>query len=101
MNPDHVGALAHGENVSPNGPGDADEHREGLADTPARVIRAYEDWFSGYAQDPIDQLQRTFEEVGGFERSCCCGRFRSNPIASTTSRRSSAMLTSAISPNKT
>ena len=29
-----------------------DPDREGLADTPARVARAFEDWFSGYAQDP-------------------------------------------------
>jgi GTP cyclohydrolase IA len=41
--------------------------REGLRDTPARVVRAYEDWFSGYARDPADQLRRTFDEVGGFD----------------------------------
>jgi hypothetical protein len=41
--------------------------REGLRDTPAWVVRAYEDWFSGYARDPADQLRRTFDEVGGFD----------------------------------
>jgi GTP cyclohydrolase IA len=39
--------------------------REGLRDTPARVVRAYEDWFSGYAEDPQEFLSRTFEEVEG------------------------------------
>jgi GTP cyclohydrolase I len=41
--------------------------REGLRETPARVIRAYEDWFSGYSQDPMSYLQRTFEEVEGYD----------------------------------
>jgi GTP cyclohydrolase I len=44
-----------------------DPNREGLADTPARVARAYSDWFSGYAQDPAEYLRRTFEEVGGYD----------------------------------
>jgi GTP cyclohydrolase IA len=44
-----------------------DPDREGLADTPARVARAYEDWFSGYAEDPEDYLKRTFEEVEGYD----------------------------------
>ena len=44
-----------------------DPDREGLRDTPARVIRAYEDWFSGYSQDPMSYLQRTFEEVEGYD----------------------------------
>ena len=44
-----------------------DPEREGLRDTPGRVARAYGDWFSGYAQDPEDLLQRTFEEVGGYD----------------------------------
>jgi GTP cyclohydrolase IA len=39
--------------------------REGLRDTPARVARAYEDWFSGYRVDPEEFLLRTFEEVEG------------------------------------
>ena len=41
--------------------------REGLRDTPARVVRAYEDWFSGYSDDPVSFLQRTFEEVEGYD----------------------------------
>ena len=44
-----------------------DPGREGLADTPARVVRAYEDWFSGYAVEAEDLLRRTFEEVGGYD----------------------------------
>ncbi len=44
-----------------------DPDREGLRDTPARVARAYEDWFSGYADDPVSFLQRTFEEVEGYD----------------------------------
>jgi GTP cyclohydrolase I len=44
-----------------------DPTREGLRDTPARVARAYEDWFSGYADDPVLFLQRTFEEVEGYD----------------------------------
>jgi len=44
-----------------------DPRREGLFDTPARVARAYEDWFSGYKQDPVEYLKRTFEEVEGYD----------------------------------
>jgi GTP cyclohydrolase I len=44
-----------------------DPEREGLAATPARVARAYEEWFAGYAVDPQAFLQRTFEEVGGYD----------------------------------
>src|SRR5437879_1559715 len=44
-----------------------DPNREGLRDTPARVARAYDDWFSGYADDPVNFLQRTFEEVEGYD----------------------------------
>jgi len=40
--------------------------REGLRDTPARVARAYEEWFRGYGQDPVALLERTFDEVGGY-----------------------------------
>jgi len=43
-----------------------DPRREGLVDTPARVVRAYEEWFEGYEQDPVQILRRTFEEVGGY-----------------------------------
>lgn len=41
--------------------------REGLLDTPARVVRAYEEWFAGYRQDPVALLSRTFGEVGGYD----------------------------------
>ncbi len=44
-----------------------DPGREGLVGTPARVARAYEDWFSGYFEDPSAYLKRTFEEVGGYD----------------------------------
>lgn len=44
-----------------------DPSREGLIDTPARVARAYEEFFSGYADDPEDMLARTFEEVEGYD----------------------------------
>ena len=44
-----------------------DPLREGLADTPRRVAKAYEDWFSGYGLDPITFLERTFEEVEGYD----------------------------------
>jgi GTP cyclohydrolase IA len=44
-----------------------DPKREGLLDTPARVVRAYEEFFSGYLQDPTDILARTFSEVGGYD----------------------------------
>jgi GTP cyclohydrolase I len=44
-----------------------DPTREGLIDTPARVARAFEDWFSGYGQDPEEYMRRTFEEVEGYD----------------------------------
>ena len=44
-----------------------DPDREGLVDTPARVARAFEDWFSGYGQDPEEYLGRTFEEIEGYD----------------------------------
>ena len=44
-----------------------DPTREGLLDTPKRVVNAYRDWFSGYDIDPADYLRRTFEEVGGYD----------------------------------
>ena len=44
-----------------------DPNREGLKDTPSRVVRACEDWFSGYKEDPIDFLRRTFYQVDGYD----------------------------------
>ena len=44
-----------------------DPDREGLAETPGRVTRSYHELFSGYGVDPKAYLQRTFEEVGGYD----------------------------------
>jgi GTP cyclohydrolase I len=44
-----------------------DPGREGLLDTPQRVVDAYTDWFSGYGIDPKDYLRRTFEETAGYD----------------------------------
>ena len=44
-----------------------DPEREGLLATPARVVRAYEEWFAGYKDNPRDYLKRTFEETGGYD----------------------------------
>jgi GTP cyclohydrolase I len=44
-----------------------DPEREGLADTPARVARSYQELFKGYGEDPRDYLSRTFEEVAGYD----------------------------------
>ena len=44
-----------------------DPAREGLRDTPARVVRSYGELFAGYAVDPVSLLERTFEEVEGYD----------------------------------
>ena len=44
-----------------------DPDREGLLETPHRVVKAFEDWFSGYGQDPEAYLKRTFEEIEGYD----------------------------------
>ncbi|MBV9251599.1 MAG: GTP cyclohydrolase I FolE [Acetobacteraceae bacterium] len=44
-----------------------DPSREGLIDTPARVVRSYEEFFSGYEIDPVALLERTFEEMDGYD----------------------------------
>jgi GTP cyclohydrolase IA len=44
-----------------------DPKREGLLDTPKRVVKAYSDWFSGYAIEPEEYLKRTFKEVEGYD----------------------------------
>ena len=44
-----------------------DPGREGLLDTPARVARAYKELFAGYGVDPKAYLERTFDEVGGYD----------------------------------
>jgi GTP cyclohydrolase I len=44
-----------------------DPNREGLVDTPARVARAYEEFFAGYETDPVELLARSFEETDGYD----------------------------------
>jgi GTP cyclohydrolase I len=44
-----------------------DPDREGLKGTPRRVAKAYKEWFAGYDEDPNEYLQRTFEQVGGYD----------------------------------
>ncbi|HEX9773512.1 MAG TPA: GTP cyclohydrolase I FolE [Steroidobacteraceae bacterium] len=44
-----------------------DPAREGLRDTPRRVVSAYKDWYSGYGIDPREYLRRTFEETAGYD----------------------------------
>jgi GTP cyclohydrolase I len=44
-----------------------DPRREGLLETPKRVVDAYSDWFAGYQSDPREYLARTFEEVAGYD----------------------------------
>lgn len=54
-----VRTLIHWAGDNPN--------RQGMRGTPARVVRAYEEWFSGYAENPRDYLSRTFDEVAGYD----------------------------------
>jgi len=42
-------------------------NREGLQDTPKRVVKAYEEWFRGYDEDPVQELSRVFEDVQGYD----------------------------------
>ena len=44
-----------------------DPSREGLLETPKRVVKAYRELFAGYEADPRDYLERTFDEVGGYD----------------------------------
>lgn len=44
-----------------------DPDREGLRSTPERVVKAYDDWFAGYRDDPVEFLRRTFREVDGYD----------------------------------
>jgi GTP cyclohydrolase I len=44
-----------------------DPRRAGLFDTPSRVVRAYEEWFEGYATDPGLLLERCFDEISGYD----------------------------------
>ena len=44
-----------------------DPNREGLLETPKRVVKAYEDWFAGYNEDPKEVLKKTFDELEGYD----------------------------------
>ena len=44
-----------------------DPSREGLLDTPKRVVKAYEEYFAGYKDDPVNILKRTFKETGNYD----------------------------------
>ncbi len=44
-----------------------DPSRDGLIETPARVVRAYEEYFKGYTEDPEDILEKTFKEIEGYD----------------------------------
>jgi len=44
-----------------------DPAREGLIDTPKRVVNAYKEWFAGYEEDPVKYLSRTFDDVQGYD----------------------------------
>ncbi len=44
-----------------------DPSREGLSETPGRVVRAFDEWFSGYREDPTLILSKTFEETDGYD----------------------------------
>lgn len=57
-----------------------DPGREGLAETPARVARAWREWFAGYAQDPARILARTFGEAEGYDDTIL---LRDIPLVST------------------
>jgi GTP cyclohydrolase I len=57
-----------------------DPRREGLQATPGRVVRAYEEWFAGYGQDPAAILERTFGEVAGYDEMVL---LRDIPVLST------------------
>jgi len=48
-----------------------DPDREGLVETPARLVRALEEFFCGYREDPADILQKSFEEVDGYDEMGC------------------------------
>src|SRR5262245_28581295 len=57
-----------------------DPAREGLRDTPARVVRAYREWFAGYGENPDSLLARTVDEVGGYSEAVL---LRDIPVQST------------------
>ncbi len=48
-----------------------DPNREGLLETPARVVRSFDEFFAGYGQDPAEVLAKTFTEVEGYDEIVC------------------------------
>ena len=62
-----------------------DPDREGLQGTPDRVVRAYEEFFAGYAEDPVALLATTFEKPASYDEMIVLRDIPSSPIASTTS----------------
>lgn len=44
-----------------------DPEREGLTDTPSRVVRSFDEFYSGYLRDPVEILERTFDETDGYD----------------------------------
>ena len=67
-----------------------DPRREGLRETPQRVIKAFREYFAGYGQDPADVLDRVFEDVGGYDDMVMLKDIPSPPTVNITSRRSLA-----------
>ena len=63
--PDNIAGMAHIKALLKH-IGD-DPEREGLLETPKRVMKAYEEYFSGYKEDPSEHLKKTFEEVEGYD----------------------------------
>ncbi len=74
--------------------------REGLLDTPKRVVKAYEQLYKGYSEDPADYLGTVFEEVEGYNDIVSCAISNSIRIASTICCRSSARCISPITPSR-
>ena len=72
-----------------------DPNRDGLVDTPARLVRAFEEYFAGYAVEPTRVLSTTFEETNGYDEMIVLRGIPFESIASTTLRLSSAVLGSA------
>ena len=62
--------------------------REGLIETPARVTRAFEEAFVGYTQDPAAVLQKSFDEIEGYDELIVLRGIRFENLASITWRRS-------------
>ena len=53
-----------------------EDPREGLIETPSRMARSFEEFFVGYAQDPVEFLQKTFEEIEGYDEMIVLGGIR-------------------------